>query len=189
MSPSNGPAPELGRSERLRDWVGRRLGEIKRRLPFLTQLGASAVALIAAVFAPAVDAQHHADRLQAFFGVAVGVIVAVLVGVGLLQVSSARPWRVLRYLSGRTFILLAIGAAAASVGLITVLDTWMYRYLFGATVGCGSYAIALSLIVAAISMNQQRERVRNERADALSAPSHAPKHATKPDRPDRGGES
>jgi fucose 4-O-acetylase-like acetyltransferase len=159
-------------AERLRYFVLRRRGEIKRRLKWLPLVTAVASAVVAGVLAPRVDTSDPAANLQAFFGIALGVILAIFLGLGLVQLAlPARPERVLRYLGRRTFVVLVLGMAAAGGGLITSLDSTAYRYLFAITIGSCMHGLVTMLLVVTVSVAEQRSAARAALAASFGKPS------------------
>jgi hypothetical protein len=153
-----------GIGQRARDFAGRRRGEIKRRLTWLPRLAALAAGVAAGLLAPTVDATHPPDRLQVFFGVAAGALIAIVAAVAVVQL----PQAAVRFFRPSTSIVLTAGFLAALAGLITTLDASIYRYLFAITVAAIVHGVVSTVLAGVANAAAQRDASRADRAAAIA---------------------
>jgi hypothetical protein len=113
------------------------------------------VAVLACVFAPAVDNKHPPERLDTFFNAAAAAI--AMIGVALLAFRRGKKnASVLGFLTPFTVVYTVGGFVASLAGNLPLSDG-VYRYLFGATAGAVLAVVTTFVLCAVASVVGQRE--------------------------------
>jgi hypothetical protein len=136
---------------------------------YIPDIVAVGCAVAGIVFAPKVDANHSAKSLSAFFAAVATISVTLVVAIALFQapLASSAAYRARRWLCGRTFLYLGLATIASALAATAALDAWMYRWLFGLSVGLGVAGLVTVLLMGKDSIAAQSELAIEVRARLL----------------------
>ncbi len=152
-----------------------KLADTSRRLPdpsALIHLAALAVTVVAVIYAPTVNQRHPAKELSSFFSSTAQIAVTLLVAVALFQgaLDSRVAYRARRWLRPSTFVYLGAATVAGVIGSTAAVDPWLYRWLFGLSVGLGGAGLLSVLLVGGSNIGAQHDEEIAAAATALDQP-------------------
>ena len=126
-----------------------------RRLTWAPLLIAIIGAVLGWLFAPIVDSKHPPSDLVPFFGGVLAGVIALGIGLYLLQRNQDNE-QAFRFLGAGTIIFFAIVTVAAVLGLLPLPDA-SFRFVFAATVAGGAAVLTTFVLVAATNVSEQRK--------------------------------
>ncbi len=138
----------------------------------LLHLVALGVTVIAVICAPTVDQKHPASNLSSFFSSTAQIAVTLLVAVALFQgaLDSRVAYRARRWLRRSTFVYLGTATVASVIGSTAAVEAWLYRWLFGLSVGLGGAGLLTVLLVGGSNIGAQHDEEISAAAAALDQP-------------------